>query len=69
MDIDELRAVLAGACEKAGGQSAWAKSHGLSAPYISDILKKRREPGPQVLDALGFERIITYRAKEAHHDG
>jgi transcriptional regulator with XRE-family HTH domain len=44
-------------------QSAVAKELGIMPSYLSDVLKGRREPGPQVLDALGLERVISYRQK------
>lgn len=46
------------------GQAAWARSKGVSAAYVNDVLKGRRDPGPKILDALGFERVVTYRPKQ-----
>jgi DNA-binding transcriptional regulator YdaS (Cro superfamily) len=70
MTADDVLALLARECEKAGSQSAWAKAHGLSAPYVSDVLKRRREPGRGILDALGIEKVVTYRkAKPAGSAG
>jgi predicted transcriptional regulator len=57
--ITELRK----ACEKAGSQKAWAQSVGLSAPYVSDVIAGRREPGESILNALGLQRIVIYRKK------
>lgn len=45
-------------------QTAWAKANGVSPAYVSDILAGRREPGKLVLDALGLERVVTYRRKK-----
>lgn len=45
-------------------QVAWAKAHGVSPAYVSDVLAGRREPGKLVLDALGLERVVTYRRKK-----
>lgn len=45
-------------------QKALAKRLGISAQYLSDILKGRREPGQKMLDALGLERVITYESKK-----
>lgn len=44
-------------------QAEWARKHGVSPAYVSDVLAGRREPGKLVLDALGLERVITYRKK------
>lgn len=46
------------------GQAAWARSKGISPAYVNDVLHKRREPGPKILDAIGFERVISYRPKK-----
>ena len=45
-------------------QKALAAELGITASYLCDILKGRREPGQSVLDALGMERVITYRSKQ-----
>lgn len=44
-----------------GNQAAWARSHGFSPQYLSDVLKGRREPGEAILKALKVERVTTYR--------
>lgn len=48
----------------AGNNAAWAKQNGVSASYVSDVLAGRREPGKLILDALGLERVVTYRRKK-----
>lgn len=48
----------------AGSQVAFAKNSGMSASYISDILKGRRDPGQKFLDAIGMKKIILYRNEE-----
>ena len=45
-------------------QSALAKELGVSPAYLSDILRGKRDPGPQVLGALGLERVVTYERAE-----
>lgn len=44
-------------------QAAWAKKHGLSPAYVSDVINGRRDPGKAILEALGLERVVTYRVK------
>lgn len=46
------------------GQAAWARAHGISPAYVNDVLHGRRDPGPKILDAIGFEKMITYRPKD-----
>lgn len=53
----ELRA----ACDAAGSQKAWAAAHGLSAAYVSDVLRGK-PPGDAILAALGLVR--SYRREE-----
>lgn len=51
-------------CEKAGSQAAWARAHGLTPAYVSDILAGNRGGGivgDGILRALGLERVVTYR--------
>lgn len=44
-----------------------ARDLDISAPYLSDIMRLRRMPGPKVLKALGMEveveTVRTYRRK------
>ena len=42
--------------EKAGGQMAFGREHGISQGYVNDVLKGRYAPGPKLLKALGVER-------------
>jgi DNA-binding transcriptional regulator YdaS (Cro superfamily) len=50
-------------------QAAWARKHGVSPAYVSDVINGRREPGPAILDALGIERVVTYRPKPPASEG
>jgi hypothetical protein len=59
----ELIERLRDAVHRAGSQSAFARQHGLSEQYLSDVLRSRREPGQKILDTLGFERVVRYREK------
>jgi transcriptional regulator with XRE-family HTH domain len=62
--IDPIRELEA---RKAGRSlRAIAQEIGVTAPYIHDILRGRRDPGPKVLEYLGLEKTvkparITYR--------
>ena len=46
-----------------GNQSGFARYLNVSPAYISDILRGTREPGPKVLKAMGFVRVVTYLRK------
>ena len=44
-------------------QAVVADELDISPQYLNDILKGRRAPGPQVIEALGLVKIVTYRKK------
>lgn len=45
----------------AGSLRKYASSIGISAPYLSDVMNRRRDPGPTICKALGYEAVILYR--------
>lgn len=45
-------------------QAEWAKEIGVSAQYVNDFLRGRRDAGPALLRALGFEPTPYYRKAE-----
>ena len=61
MTIDDVLDRLRTRIAEAGGASAWARSADCSPSYVSDVLGKRREPGPAILAALGLEGEKTYK--------
>lgn len=48
--------------EVAGDQRAWARKHGISPQYVSDVLNGRRLPGDKITRALGLEKALLWRA-------
>lgn len=54
--LERLRIVVAGA----GNQQLAARQLGVSAQYLCDVIKGRREPGKKLLDALGYRRVVVY---------
>jgi transcriptional regulator with XRE-family HTH domain len=63
----DIRERLRAAVAAAGSQQAFARQCDISAQYINDVLRGRREPGQKILTALGVERVVTYR-ELAHND-
>lgn len=63
MDVSEQAVLdrLRSAIQTAGSQHAWARQHGISAAYVSDVLNGRRELGKKILEALRIERVVIYR--------
>jgi len=37
----------------------FARDLGISAPYLSDIYKGRRNPGPTILEQFGLRKEVT----------
>lgn len=60
MTEDDVRALLLRETERAGSQRAWAARHGVSAPYVHDVIRGKRAPGRKMLAILGLRRIATY---------
>jgi transcriptional regulator with XRE-family HTH domain len=54
--VERIRVEVA----SAGSQEAAAKRLGVSAQYLCDVLKGRREPGKKLLDAIGYRRVVVY---------
>lgn len=50
-------------------QTALAAELGITLQYLNDILHNRRAAGPQVLRALGLERVVSYRQRNAPDSG
>lgn len=65
MELDEVLALLRAAIVEAGTAKAWAETHGMNPSYVSDVLKKNRDPGPVVLRPLGLEKVVSYRRVSA----
>jgi transcriptional regulator with XRE-family HTH domain len=57
--IDELLKLT-----KVKTQRQVADDLGVSAQYLTDVLKDRRAPGKKILDGLGLERLIIYRKRK-----
>jgi hypothetical protein len=60
----QVRELLRRNCQEAGSQQAWAALHGLSAPYVSDVLGGKRAPADAILGALGLQKVVIYHPRE-----
>lgn len=60
LDLAALYGVLRRAIDHAGGASAFADLHGITASYVSDVVHARTPPGPAILDALRLRRVVSY---------
>lgn len=61
MDLDDVLAALRTEIEAVGTAKAWAERQGVNPSYVSDVLNKNRDPGPVILNALGLEKVVSYR--------
>ncbi len=57
--LDSIHRLIEQEIEKAGSLRALARKWKLSAPYISDVLKFRRHPGPAILERFGLVALRT----------
>lgn len=64
MDAASVHARLREQVEAAGSARAYAARAGMSPAYVLDCLRKRRQPGPRLLAALGIEKRVSYVVKE-----
>lgn len=60
MTENDVRKMLKRACNEAGSQRAFARKHGLSAAYISDVLLGHRAPAGTICRALGLQMTVRY---------
>lgn len=65
MTESDVRKLVIGAIERAGGVRALAQEWGVSPSQISDVANRRRGPGPKILRNLGMVRVRTVRFVKA----
>ena len=56
----QLRAMLSQQCEAAGGQSAWARQHGLMVSQVSEARSGKREVARSIILAMGLLPVTRY---------
>lgn len=61
LDFNGVIGRLRKSVNAAGGQSAWAAKHEISAAYVNDVLHSRRLPGDKITKALGLEKALLWR--------
>lgn len=57
LSIGDVLALLGREIEQLGSAAAWAAQAHVTRAYVSDVVHKRREPGPKILCALGLEKL------------
>lgn len=46
-------------------QGKFAEEIGVSQSFLSEVLKGSRSPTGKILDALGLDRVVTYKRRKA----
>lgn len=64
LTLSEVYGLLREAIRAAGGQTAFARDHGLSPGYLSDVMNARRDPGASIQKALGITKVTRYKFVE-----
>ena len=61
LDADEVHAALVAAITDAGGQTAFARAHGVQPSYVNDVVQGRRSLNSRfVRRALGFCAVTRF---------
>lgn len=55
----DILAALNVACRGYGNQSALAEKAGVTPQYINRVINGLSPPGPSLMHALGFRKIVT----------
>src|SRR5215471_2719425 len=65
-DKDDVVRLLAAAIESEGGQTAFAKHHGINRAYLNMIFNRKRPVSDSIAGALGLRKvyIAQYVGKE-----
>ena len=65
IDFQAMRKLLHRQVERAGGQVAWAKQHGLHPSTINKVLNEQRLPGRRMLAALRLRKVVAYQRTQS----
>lgn len=63
--LNEFRALFNWTGPKRLTAKQWAKDHGFSQAYISDVLHGRRGVADRFAEALGYQRVVTFVPRAA----
>lgn len=64
MNTNTVRRLLAEQVQKEGSLRAWSAKYGAAeASFLWRVINGQREPSEPILDALGLERVVSYRKK------
>jgi hypothetical protein len=58
MTNEDVLALMRERIASAGSLNKWAAQIGLSAPYVSDVLNGKREPGESIAKVFGLRKEV-----------
>ena len=61
MTEDDVIARLSSQIKTCGGITAWATANNIARSYVSEVLAKKKRPGPLILKAMGIDGVVVYR--------
>ena len=60
MTEEDLLSLLRDRAYEAGSLTRYARAHGFTVQYLSEVLARTRRPGPKILKALGYKKVVEY---------
>jgi hypothetical protein len=60
MTVDEVRQMLQRMCGEAGSQREWARTHNISHPFVSRVLRGQKAPTPRLLAEMEMREVVSY---------
>lgn len=68
LTVADIIQQLADECDAEGGIRPWADSRDLHPSIVDKFLAGQRGPAPQLLHALGLEKVVVYRKRATRAD-
>ena len=59
--VNNMRLMLRREVIRAGGYEYLSREYNISGSYISNVVNGVQNPGPAILRAFGFEKVVLYR--------
>jgi len=58
LEQNDIVQLLRSEVEEAGGQTAWAKEHGLERTAVNKVMHRGRPPTEDIIRALGLRIVV-----------
>lgn len=63
LSLPDVMRFIVEECDIEGGIRPWCDARGIHPSIVDKFLAGQRGPAPQLLEALGLEKITAYRKK------